>query len=153
MLVSVGDVDQAPASSSGGSPASKKKVKNGKVKRASAKDSTKEKSGKASFKRHGGTAAKSKLAVTEKFKGFDLTKLPADARPDMNRKNVGRLSYTLEFNTAVIEVGLAKRFFLLKRIASGFPGPKGRQLTWGKFDSITEAWNEAKRLSGFVRDM
>ena len=120
--------------------------------------------GKASFrkkgKRHGlkapspidrPEAATHHESDSEKiYKGFDLSELPKEAYPDKNRTNKGRLSYTIEFSGARVEILLDKKAYFIKKIAAGSPGPAG-QITWSKFNGPVEAWNLVKSRSGLNR--
>jgi len=118
--------------------------------------------GKASFKRDGRkvgvvapvspTPASPRSEPEGMFLGYDLAQmnLPLDAYPDRRRANQGKLSYTIEFSNARVEVLLAKRAYFVKSVAPGFPGPKG-QLTWSKFGGAQAAWELVKQRSGFNR--
>ena len=50
-----------------------------------------------------------------KYGGYNLEKLPQEARPDMEKRNLGKHSYTLSFG-GTIEVLLSKEAFYVKKV-------------------------------------
>ena len=124
------------------------------------KNAAKKAKGKASFKRDGrkvgvvapvsDTPPAHEFEPEDMFLGYDLSPLPKDAYPDRRRVNQGKLSYTIEFSNARVEVLLAKKAYFVKSVAPGFPGPKG-QITWSKFGGPKAAWDLVKERSGFNR--
>ena len=132
------------------------KSKSKKVKKSITKEK-KDKKGRASFKRAGrkfGLAPPNAAAdgpdPENKFLGYDLTPLPREAYPDRSRPNQGKLSYTIDFSGARVEVLLEKKAYFIKVVSPGFPGPKG-QITWSKFGGPQAAWDIVKERSGFNR--
>lgn len=120
----------------------------------------KDKKGRASFKRAGkkfGAAPPSNAATDgsdrdpeDRFLGNDLTPLPREAFPDRSKPNQGKLSYTIDFSGARVEVLLEKKAYFIKVVSPGFPGPKG-QITWSKYGGPQAAWDIVKERSGFNR--
>ena len=109
----------------------------------------KDKKGRASFKRAGkkfGAAPPSNAATDgsdrdpeDRFLGYDLTPLPREAFPDRSKPNQGKLSYTIDFSGARVEVLLEKKAYFIKVVSPGFPGPKG-QITWSKYGEGGVSW-------------
>ena len=115
---------------------------------------------KASFKHGGGK--KGKLASRKgtdipatceaTYNGYDITPLPKEAWPHVDRLNRGEYSYTLNGgkNAAVVEVLLSKEAYFIKKCAEGYEGPIG-QITWRKFGGPIAAWQIVKERSGYKR--
>ena len=84
-----------------------------------------------------------------KYSGYSLEKLPQEARPDMEKRNLGKHSYTLSFG-GTIEVLLNKEAFYVKKVGENGTGPKG-QIGWAKNGGPAAAFELAKARAGFER--
>lgn len=126
-----------------GMPADIKKKK--KVKKTKGKD-------KASFKRSSGRVgvkSSSSKPTPAMYGIYKIDMLPHEARPDCDRRNLGKHSYTLAFG-GTIEVLLQKQSYFVKKVGPKGTGPLG-QVNWAKNDGPIESFKIAKRRAGFER--
>ena len=88
--------------------------------------------------------------VATEYKGYDISDLPEEARPQPKKK-LGAHSYTVvsRDSEATIEVLVRSRAFFVKKISPGHDGPKG-QVSFSKFGGPKEAWTVAKQRAGFT---
>lgn len=84
-----------------------------------------------------------------KYGGYNLEKLPQEARPDMEKRNLGKHSYTLSFG-GTIEVLLSKEAFYVKKVGQQGTGPTG-QIGWTKNGGPAAAFELAKARAGLER--
>jgi hypothetical protein len=70
--------------------------------------------------------------------------MPADAMP--TAKRLGKQSYTVTYKSAVIEVQLKKKTFLLKKCDQELIGC--RSVKWSHHNSIEAAWNRTLHIAG-----
>lgn len=84
-----------------------------------------------------------------KYGGYNLEKLPQEARPDMEKRNLGKHSYTLSFG-GTIEVLLSKEAFYVKKVGQQGTGPTG-QIGWTKNGGPAAAFDLAKSRAGLER--
>ena len=74
-----------------------------------------------------------------------LAKLPTDALPQSSRH--GKYSYTVRFGQAAIEVLIKQAAFHVKATVAGkYPDPP-RHFAWSKHQSLSDAWQAAKRTA------
>eukprot|EP00435_Cladocopium_sp_Y103_P017565 s3048_g4.t1 len=90
------------------------------------------------------------VQVESEYKGYDITMLPLEARPDFTRPNLGSHSYTLSFNQATVEVLLAKQAYFVKKVNDAGSGPMG-QISWSKHGGPVDSFVVAKSRSGLDR--
>ena len=132
--------------------------KNKKNKSSGSKVAKKGKTTKASFKvsrPKKGLKAKVKVEVKPsgptEYRGYDITSLPEDAKPDMERRNLGKHSYTLRVTSgACLEVLLQKEAYFVKAVGPDGTGPTG-QVSWSKYGGPNDAFIVAKQRAGFER--
>lgn len=139
------------------------KVSKSRKKRKSKGSVSKKNKKKASFKHSGGRKGVKGSKKSKKDKKveakpdptvyniYDLTPLPREAWPQLDKPNRGNHSYTLNFGAAVIEVLLQKEAYFIKKVVEGFPGPCN-QVTWGRYGGPVSAWEVVKSRSGFRRE-
>ncbi len=85
------------------------------------------------------------------YAGYDITHLPEDVRPDMERRNLGKHSYTLRVSSgACLEVLLQKEAYFVKAVGPAGTGPTG-QVSWSKHEGPHKAFIVAKQRAGFER--
>ena len=139
-------------------PAKNKGVRKAKGKRKASfkvakakKGMLKANAGKSELKRGKSTLdLEAEVEAMSKYKGYDITMLPVEARPDNTKNNVGLHSFTLSFNKSTVEILLAKQAFFVKKCNENGTGQTG-QISWPKFDGPHKAWAVAKERSGFDR--
>ena len=125
------------------------KCKDKKVKKKHGKDKD-----KASFKHSSGKVGlKAASSSSEKkpmtYGIYKIDMLPYEARPDSDRQNLGKHSYTLAFG-GTVEVLLQKQSYFVKKVGPKGTGPLG-QVNWAKNDGPVDAFEIAKRRAGFER--
>lgn len=83
------------------------------------------------------------------YRGYDISMLPLQARPDPSRDNRGAHSYTLgnAAGDATIEVLLKHGAYFIKKVSDRGTGGKG-QISM-KTHGAAEAWDLAKARAGF----
>ena len=64
-----------------------------------------------------------------------MSELPRQARPDMDKHNGGKHSYTVQRGGQKIEVLLRQRAFFV-RVAP----EKSKHISWNKFPTVKDAW-------------
>ena len=81
---------------------------------------------------------------------YDISCLPDEALPDLERVNNGRHSYTLGKVGSSVEILLQKEAYFVKKINADGSGPLG-QVSWAKHGGPVEAFAVAKARSGYRR--
>ena len=85
----------------------------------------------------------------EVYKGYDISMLPLEARPDPKKENKGMHSYTLRnaSGDATIEVLLKHGAFFIKKVSDRGTGGVGQISMKGHGAKV--AWDMAKERAGF----
>ena len=83
------------------------------------------------------------------YKGYDISMLPVQARPDPTKENRGLHSYTLRnaSEDATIEVLLKHGAYFIKKVSSRGTGGVGQVSM--KTHGAAAAWDMAKKRAGF----
>ena len=83
------------------------------------------------------------------YKGYDISMLPVEARPDPTKENKGLHSYTLRnaSQDATIEVLLKHAAYFIKKVSSRGTGGLGQVSM--KTHGADAAWDMAKKRAGF----